>query len=163
MPPEYQKLYGSVETPVQPTVTTSEATEQQTSTESAQETTSNSSTKRSAEEADVESRETHQPIKRRPGGAYGGWSTVAVYEKVEEEEQASNEGGEREEEDEDDSSEDGDGDREDRLKFEEKTVSSLGQSEREPTAVLGGGFKGFGFKKRAGNRPQIRQLEANDV
>ena len=110
------------------------------------------------DQADVESREVHQPSKRRPGSAYGTWSTVAVYERTEEPPpKESNDG--QEDEVEDGSSEDDEAG-EDKLKFEEKTISSLGKS--EATAVTGA-FKGFVFKKRAGNRPQIRQLKANDL
>ena len=167
MPPEYQQVYGSTESPSQSTTVSRSATEDQNTTTAASAssedgTTSSeqTSSKRSVEQADVESRESHQPIKRRPGGAYGAWSTVAVYETRQEE--LTNE--EREKEEEEDSSGDEDGEREDVLKFEEKTVSSLGGGRaEEPSAIVGGAFKGFGFKKRAGNRPQIRQLKTNDL
>ena len=118
-------------------------------------------TKRTVDQAEVELREVHQPSKQRPGGVYGAWSTVAVYERTEEPPpKESNKG--QEEVEEDDSSEEDEA-REDELKFEEKTVSSLGKSEGEQPSAVTGAFKGFGFKKRAGNRPQIRQLKANDL
>ena len=112
------------------------------------------------EETELEPRESHQPSKRR-AGPYGAWSTVAVYERTEEETPKES----QEAEEEDDSSEE-DEEREDKLKFEEKTVGNLDRSEREgggSSAMVAGAFKGFGFKKRAGNRPQIRQLRTNDL
>jgi hypothetical protein len=168
-PPGYQPTRSSsVETPVQETEAGD--TQKLTTTESDQDNTSDSSNeqntttiiKRSVDEAELESRESHQPSKRR-AGPYGAWSTVAVYERTEEEiSKESQKGGGGEEEG--DSSEE-DEEREDKLKFVEKTVGSLGRSEEggEPTAVAAGAFKGFGFKKRAGNRPQIRQLRTNDL
>ena len=44
---------------------------------------------------------------------------------------------------------------EERLKFSEKTAPSL--AEGEPEKVTPGSFKGFEFKKRKSERPQIRQ------
>ena len=166
MPPEYQQAHSRVETPVQETAADTQQT--QTTTESSQDNTSDSSneqktttTKHSVDQTELESRESHQPSKRR-AGPYGAWSTVAVYERIEEElPKESQEGGGRVEEEGDSSEEDGE--REDKLKFEEKTVGSLGRSEGGPTAMVAGAFKGFGFKKRAGNRPQIRQLRTNDL
>ena len=164
IPPEYAQAYGIAETPVQGTT----ADTQQTSTsESNQDNSSSNSpseqatttTKRSIDQTELESRETHQPSKRR-AGPYGAWSTVAVIERTEEElQKESKDGGGEEECD----SSDGDEEREDKLNFEEKTVSSLGRSEGGPSVMAAGGFKGFGFKKRAGNRPQIRQLKTNDL
>ena len=171
VPPEYQQVYASTEATVHSTTASSSATEEQKLTEATvvvaasqdcEASTEQTSSKRSVDEADVESRESHQPSKRRPGGAYGAWSTVAVYE-AREDETTNEEGGEREEQKEESSSDEESRDKEDRLKFEEKTVSSLGGRREEPSAIVGGAFKGFGFKKRAGNRPQIRQLKTNDL
>lgn len=166
VPPGYQQPHSSsVETSVQEIAADAQ---KQTSTESNQDNILDSpneqkttTTKRSVDETELEPRESHQPSKRR-AGPYGAWSTVAVYERTEEE--TSKESQEREEEEGDSSEEDGE--REDKLKFEEKTVGSLGRSEGGgggPTAMVAGAFKGFGFKKRAGNRPQIRQLRTNDL
>lgn len=145
--------------------TTTEPEQDSTLCSSNDEEKTTATTKRSVDETELESRESHQPSKRR-AGPYGAWSTVAVYERPEEETpKESQEGGGGEEEDEGDSSEE-DGEREDKLKFEEKTVGSLGGRSSEgggPTAMVAGAFKGFGFKKRAGNRPQIRQLRTNDL
>ena len=165
VPPGYQPQphSSSVEASVQETATDAQ---KQTTTESNQDNTLDSSneqktTKRSVEETELEPRESHQPSKRR-AGPYGAWSTVAVYERTEEE--TPKESQEAVEEEADSSEEDEE--REDKLKFEEKTVGNLDRSEGErppPTAVVAGAFKGFGFKKRAGNRPQIRQLRTNDL
>lgn len=179
MPPEYQQTYGAVATPAQSSdysgSSSAAATAQETTRDSTREgdgdCAGNSSYgagehtgKRPAEQAEVEASETYQPIKRRrPGGAYGSWSTVAVYDRTEEEKESNTVEGKGGGEGKGDSSEEDDGDRDNKLKFEEKTVSSLGKSEAEPTAKVGGAFKGFGFKKRAGNRPQIRQLKTNDL
>ena len=167
VPPGYQQPQSSVESPpVQEAAADTQET--QTTTESNQDNTSDSpsgqkftiSTKRSVDETELESRDSHQPSKRR-AGPYGAWNTVAVYERTEEEVQKESQGGEEEE---GDSSEE-DGEREDKLRFEEKTLGSLGRSEEgeRSTAMVAGAFKGFGFKKRAGNRPQIRQLKTNDL
>ena len=169
VPPEYQQLYSSVDTPVQSTsAATGVAVTQPTASSSDSSSTQDcypssgdqADAKRTVDKAEVESREVHQPSKRRPGGAYGTWSTVAVYERVEEEPPKESNKGQQEEED---SSSEEDETRADKLKFEEKTVSSLGKSNGEQPSVVTGAFKGFGFKKRAGNRPQIRQLKANDL
>ena len=141
--------------------TTTEPKQDSTLCSSNDEDKTTTTTKRSVDEAELESRESHQPSKRR-AGPYGAWSTVAVYERTEEETPKESQGGGEEE---GDSSEE-DGEREDKLKFEEKTVGSLGGRSSEgdgPTAMVAGAFKGFGFKKRAGNRPQIRQLRTNDL
>ena len=170
VPPEYQQVYASTEATVLSTTASSSAIEEQKLTEAtvtvaasqdSEAPTEQTLSKRSVDEADVESRESHQPSKRHPGGAYGAWSTVAVYEAREDE--TTNEGGGREEQEEESSSDEESREKEDRLKFEEKTVSSLGGRREEPSAMVGGAFKGFGFKKRAGNRPQIRQLKTNDL
>ena len=102
MPPEYAQAYGIAETPVQEATTSESAQQtasdstavdiaQQALTDSNQDSTTDSSiaeatttTKRSVEQSTLESRETHQPSKRR-AGPYGAWSTVAVYDRTEEE------------------------------------------------------------------------------
>ena len=44
---------------------------------------------------------------------------------------------------------------EERLRFAEKTVTSLSEGEAEN--VTPGSFKGFGFKKRSTERPPVRE------
>lgn len=159
VPPEYQQAYGSVAATRGAAVDTEQsATESNLDSEES----ALAATKRSVDQTELEPRETHQPSKRHTG-PFGAWTTVAVYERTEEERpKESQEGRQGDEEKGGDSSEDDDG-REEKLKFEEKTVSGLGRSEGGTTAMVAGAFKGFGFKKRAGNRPQIRQLKTNDL
>ena len=164
----YCSNHQSLETPVQPVASSSGVQEAATETNQEEEYSTSSSeqpVKRSVDQADVELREVHQPSKRR-AGPYGAWNTVAVYERTEVEtpKETSEGGGQEKEEEEEEEGSSEDERSGDKLRFKEKTVSSLGSGEGEPSTVVGGGgFKGFGFKKRTGNRPQIRQLRTNDL
>lgn len=76
---------------------------------------------------------------------------------MEEEEESSDDGG-----DVDSEEERADKDEEEKLSFNERTLTSLPpqgvDEEKESSTVTVGSFKGFGFKKRlTTGRPQIRQ------
>ena len=111
--------------------------------------------KRGAEQANVESSDLYQAPKRSYN-PYGAWTTVSVAPREETTGEQIEEQNSKEQENNELSSDDEEG-QDDVMQIREKILSGL--SEEQPPSSSEGkvSFKAFGFKKRTGNRPQIRQ------